>query len=358
MMQNKKKRWALAIFAFVMLCIALWLNPVGRYLIIQGYHQAQVILFRKSIASLVKDPNTSKETLEKLKTVGKIKEFGISLGLKNTKSYNSVFDNGNGPPVWAVSASRKDKLQAVTWQFPIVGTVPYLGFFNKEDAKREFNKLKGRGYDALMRPASAYSTLGILPDPLFTSMLNGGKEYLAETIIHEMTHATIYVKGDTDFNESVATFVGNQGGLDFLKFAYGPKSKEVKNSLDYKHDDEIFSEFMAGVYDELDKYYSSPISPCEKIKGREAIFKKVKERFKKEIKPRLKTSAYDYFEKLKLNNAYILFNRRYHKSVSIFQQLYEAKGSDLKETISFLKTVNGDKDAEKRIKEEIKKKAP
>ena len=203
--------------------------------------------------------------------------------------------------------------------------------------------MKARGFDVLARPVSAYSTLGIFPDPLFSSMLRGNEEYLANTIIHEMTHETVYVKGQTNFNESLAVFVGDTGAVEYLKYKYGADSKQVKNSLAYKHDDRIFSDFMADLYDRLDAFYKSPISRENKIKGREKIFEEARLRFLKEIKPKLETNSFDYFEKLKLNNAYILFNRRYHQKVNDIEKLHRLLGSDLKKTISYLKTLKNTK---------------
>jgi predicted aminopeptidase len=327
-------------------------NPIGRYLLVQGYHQLKVLAGARSIARILSASSLDSETRKKLLLVGEIKRFGLSLGLEKTGAYETVFDNGKGPVVWAVTACPKDRLEAVTWKFPVAGRVPYLGFFKKEDARKALDGLKSKGYDALMRPVSAYSTLGILPDPLFTSMLMGSEEYLADLILHEMTHATVYLKGDAGFNESFATFVGMQGGLDFLKFRYGENSPEVGRSLDYKEDDERFSAFMAGLYDRLDRLYKSSLSTREKLSGREKIFEEAKEEFNREVRPGLKSGAFDAFDRIPLNNAYIILNRKYHRDVGIFEELYKANGNDLGRTVAFVKSVKKEKDPAGRIREE------
>jgi len=353
--KNYKKILLLIVILLFIGGIVLYSIPVTRYIIRQGYYQVKIILTRRSIEDMLKDPNLDKETRKKLLLVGEIKEFGMSLGLNTTDSYRTVYDTRGKPVVWAVSACPKDKLIPVKWKFPIVGEVPYLGYFRKEDALKMRDKLKSEEYDTLVRPVQAYSTIGILPDPLFSSLLFGSEEGLANTILHEMTHETVFIKSDMPFNESVANFVGNVGGVEFLKKKYGADSMQVRISLNIKHDDEIFSEFMADLYDELDKFYKSDITREEKISGREKIFKKYQDNFKKYIKPRLQTRLFDFFPKLKLNNAYILYNRRYHKDYNIFYDLYETQGRDLKKTISFLKSIKNEKDIKERIREEIQK---
>jgi predicted aminopeptidase len=352
---NKKKLIIASVIIFVCTAILLFSIPITRYLLIQGFYQGKIFFGRKSIDVMLKDPNLDPQIREKLIVVGEIREFGMLLGLRETNSYKSVYDTGGHPIVYSVNACHKDRLQPVTWKFPIVGRMPYLGFFSRDDALREFKKLEDRGYDVLIRNVSAYSTLGILQDPLYTSMLRGSEEYLANTIIHEMTHETVFVKNDMDFNESLANFIGNQGAVEFLKHKYGENSEEVRLSLDYKHDVEIFTEFMANFYDRLNEFYNQPISSEEKIQGREQVFEETKTIFVQEIKPVMKTGNFNHFEKLKLNNAYVLYNRCYHKDYNIFEDLWQKQGGDLKITIEFLKSIPHDKNIKNRILEEIER---
>lgn len=352
----KKKSKIIAAVLVVLIVtggLVLYSIPICRYLMIQGFYQVKVITGRKPISRMLEDPDINSELRKKLLLVNEIKQFGKSLGLKSTDSYSSVYDVGDKPIAYAVSACHKDKLEAVYWNFPIVGRMPYLGYFRKEDAVKQFKLLQKQGYDVIMRPVSAYSTIGFMPDPLFSSLLLGSEEYLANTILHEMTHETIFIKNNMDFNESLANFVGNKAAVEFLKHKYGEDSEQVIQSTNYKHDDEIFSEFIADLYDELDRFYKSPISREEKIRGREKIFQKAKSDFVNKIKPQLLTSSFDYFERINLNNAYMLFNRRYHKEYNVFKELYRLQGEDLKKTITFLKTIRRDKNISKRVKEEI-----
>ena len=107
--------------------------------------------------------------------------------------------------------AEKDQLKLFSWSFPIVGKVTYKGFFTQEGALKEKGGLDERGYDTYLQPSGAYSTLGWLKDPIFSSMLKWDDGTLANLILHEMAHATVYFKGKTDLNEQMATFIGNQG---------------------------------------------------------------------------------------------------------------------------------------------------
>jgi predicted aminopeptidase len=62
----------------------------------------------------------------------------------------------------------------------------------------------------------AYSTLGWFDDPLLSSMLQGGDQHIAALIFHELAHQRLYVRNDSSFNESFASFVEQQGLRQWL----------------------------------------------------------------------------------------------------------------------------------------------
>ena len=153
------------------------------------------------------------------------------------------------------------------WNFPITGKVTYKSFFTKEGALKEKRFLEGKGYDTFVQQAGAYSTLGWLKDPIFSSMLRWDEATLANLILHEMTHTTIYFKGQTDFNEQMATFVGNRGAIDFLTEKYGKGSIEVFEAIYNQEDDLLFSRWIDQACQRLSNFYAKEISRDEKIRG-------------------------------------------------------------------------------------------
>ena len=112
-----------------------------------------------------------------------------------------------------------------------MGTVPYRGYFDLKRAKKERDALEAKGYDTYLRSVSAYSTLGWFSDPVLSSMLHYRDADLASLVIHEMTHATVWIPGDINFNESLASFVGDAGAILFFKSKFGPDAQVVRDVL-------------------------------------------------------------------------------------------------------------------------------
>jgi len=169
-------------------------------------------------------------------------------------------------------------------------------------------------------------------------MLEWDRAPLANLILHEMTHGTIYIKGHTDFNEQAATFVGNQGSINFLTEKYGADSKEVAFARRLQEDDLLFGRWIDQACRRLTDFYEKDIPKAEKVKGREAIFQSIKEEFK-EIKPRLQTDTYSNFERVPLNNAVLLSYHRYIHRLSSFGPMYDYLDRDLGRVVDFFKRI-------------------
>jgi predicted aminopeptidase len=280
----------------------------------------------------------NKEIQEKILFIQEVKKYGEErLGLKRTKNYSRLYEV-KGPILYVVTASKKDRLELYRWNFPIVGNVTYKGFFTKEEALQEKMELDGRGYDTYLRPSEAYSTLGWLKDPIFSSMLKWDEGTLTNLILHEMVHATVYFKGQTDFNEQLATFVGNQGAIDFLKETYGLDSKKVRRAVESQEDDLLFSRWIDQAYERLSKFYNPSISKEERIKGREEVFESLQHEFG-EIRPRFKTERYLSFGQAPLNNAVLLAYSQYFHRLEILEKPYEYLGRDLRRMIAWMKEI-------------------
>jgi predicted aminopeptidase len=308
------------------------------YLSKLGWHQARVSLGSVPVQEVMEDDRREAQSKEKIRFIQEVKSFGEErLHLKKTKNYSTFFDV-EGPILYAVTASEKDRLKLHSWSFPIAGRVTYRSFFSRKDALKEQKSLEEEGYDTFVQGVGAYSTLGWMKDPIFSSMLNWSEAALANVILHEMTHATIYFKGKTDMNEQLASFVGNRGAIDFLTEKYGPGSKEVLEAVSTQHDDLLFSGWIDKVSERLSSFYGQPISRDEKLKGREAVFQSIRGEFE-EVSVRLKADCYRGFDRQPLNNAVILAYRRYIHGLEKFEALYDRLGRDLKKVIEFLKEI-------------------
>ena len=242
------------------------------YLLKQSTRQIIMLLNQRDVDDMLADPSVPPETRSKLLLVGAIKEFGERrLRLTRTSNYTRFHDTEGRPVVFLISASRKDRFEPYTWWFPVVGTVPYKGFFDREDAVWEARILEEEGWDVAIGGAAAYSTLGYFPDPVLSTMLDLPEERLAALLLHEMTHGTLYVPGRTDFNEGLASFVGWQGALEFARERYGVDSKQYDGAVRAWAREERRDREARELFRRLDEFYRSDAPPGARIRLRDSI---------------------------------------------------------------------------------------
>ena len=332
-MQRLKLFLYLIPLAILWLCCGCESTP---YVMQLAWHQASVAYHSVAVQKVLESPSVDSSAKEKIRFIQEVKRFGEQeLGLKKTRNYTTYFEV-KGPILHAVTACEKDSFTLRTWSFPIVGEVTYKGFFKREEALLEKRSLEGEGLDTFVQPVGAYSTLGWLRDPIFSSMLKRSHAALANLILHEMTHATIYFKGETDFNEEVATFIGNRGAIAFLSRKYGADSEEVRRAIEMQEDDLLFSRWIDHCYERLSTLYARELPREEKLRQREEIFRSLKEEFE-ETQGRFKTDSYKGLEKLDLNNATLMAYRRYVHGLKRFEGLYQGCGGDLRKAVESLK---------------------
>lgn len=254
--------------------------------------------------------------------------FAQQIGLNSKNQYTTFYDTEGEPISWNVSAAPQNSFTPYTWHFPFVGEVPYKGFFSRTRAEGEYDKLKSQGYDVLLRPVSAYSTLGYLSDPLLSTMLSYPPHVLVDLILHELTHATMYAKGHTDFNESVATFIGQEGARQFLKKRYGEDNPYLKSALEEKRDRERFQFFLKDLTQALDSLYQTSTNDPELLNKRKQVFNQAQGHFKKTL-PLYSNQGYEAFLHWEINNARLLSYRRYNSKQNVFRRIHDSLEGDL-----------------------------
>ncbi|PWJ58524.1 putative aminopeptidase [Dyadobacter jejuensis] len=233
-----------------------------RELLSYGYMQAKgqldIIWNVVPVEEVLQDPSFPDSLKAQIRLIEEIKQFGVdSLGLTPSDNYTTFYDQKGKPLIWLVTASEKYRIKAYKWHFPIIGSFPYKGYFDSTRAVSDELVLKNKGYDTDIGEVSAWSTLGYLKDPILSSMLTKSEGSLANLILHELTHGTLFVKSNLELNENLASFIGNYGAERFLIFKYGPDSKELKNYRFSKNYNEAYAQHMLRGSQILDSLYDS-----------------------------------------------------------------------------------------------------
>jgi len=330
----------LLIIGILAIIIFIYLDLIS-YLLHVGAGQANLLFNSKPISTLLKEHDLPLELKNKFLLVSEIKEFAEKeIGLKATSNYTKYFHTDNSCIVYVVSASPADRLEIYIWHFPFMGGFPYKGFFDKKKALKEKTKFESNGYDTNLREVTTYSTLGWFSDPLLSTMLQDDDYELANLIIHESTHATIFVKNQVTFNENLALFVGYEGALQFVRKKYGNNSIYEQQAIKLSHDSKIFSNYINYLCKKLEKIYSQNIGFSEKIQQKIKLFKEEKQKYKTDWQPKFESNAYNRFITLEWNNALLLAYRTYYQDLSEFYRTFKEHGDNLKTTVEYYKTVN------------------
>lgn len=337
--------------------LAPWLTGCQiTYLAKSAYSQLNLLRRRVPLEEALRDPHLTDEQKRKLRLAQAARLFAeTELGLKPTKNYSSYVQLDRPYVTYVVSAAPKDELKHHLWRYPIVGSMPYKGFFNPDDAAQEASALATEGLDVYIRGVSAYSTLGWFRDPILSSMLSYRDFDLVNTIIHETVHATIFIKSEADFNERLATFIGNKGTTLFYERNEGATGPTLADMIKDQNDDHLFSEFISRELDSLEKWYETrkavggPITEEE----RKARFAEIQTRFRETIRSRLSLpDSFKGFETADLNNARLLTYRLYVQDLDEFERVFAKLGGDFRRMVEFCKSLEREADPKARLARE------
>ena len=212
--------------------------------------------------------------------VPRVKRFAEAHGMTPTHSYEEYVALDGPAVVYVVSACSPLAFEPKNWTFPIVGDVPYLGWFHRRDALRYARELAGDGWDVDLRSSVAYSTLGWFADPVLSSMIPEGEEAVGElvdTVLHESVHATVYVPSQSPFNESLASFVADRLTDDYLSERFGPSAPETRAFRRAERRGRSRTRRMHAVYLELDELYRSALPDEDKLERKHAVLEALRQ---------------------------------------------------------------------------------
>lgn len=331
----------LAGFVVLLAVLAVIFHELVGYGIMQARGQLKVIWNARPVDEVLQDPNFPDSLKTKLRLIQEVRRFAVdSLGITPSENYTSVYDQQGKYILWNVTAASPFAMEPFQWTFPFLGSFPYKGFFDLEEAKQERARLDSAGYDTSISPVSGWSTLGWFRDPILSMMLERPDGDLAELIIHELTHGTLYVKDSVTFNENLATFVGRQGAIRLLRHKFGADSPELHSYLHSEHDyEKLYTHYLRGAR-KLDSLYQTMTDqmPDEKKAA-------LKQDMIRSVMQNLDTLTFlgrepiRWKEENKLpNNTFFMSYLRYRGKMEDFEkELRESFGGNLSAYVTYLK---------------------
>lgn len=305
----------------------------GCYLARAAVEEARILAGRRPIRELIADPSVADSVKDKLRLVLAARRFAAdSLGLDPGESFTSYTDIGRDTLVLVLSAARRDSLVGYSWRYPVVGRLPYRGFFELSDALEARRELEARGYDTYLRTSDAFSTLGWFDDPLLSTTLRHDTLDLVNTVIHEITHSTYFPKGQAVFNESFASFVGARGAERFFRSRGSTEAAAMSDAA--WRDQKVLSAFWASLSRSLDSAFAAhPGSRERRLLARDTVYANARLALVDSVGPLLRTIGPWYAQRVPLNNAYVLARVVYAKELALFDEIYWAEERDLRATI-------------------------
>ena len=287
--------------------------------------QWQLLRAREPVAEVIADPSRPQLLRDHLAQSQKARTFASEhLHLPDNQSYRLYADIGRPYVVWNVFATQEFSLAPQTHCFPIAGCVAYRGYYRQGAARGEAALLHQQGLDVSIGGVEAYSTLGWFNDPIMNSMMNWGDERLATLIFHELAHQRFYVKDDTEFNESFANFVEQEGTRQW-RAAQG--LAPLGNSTRQQRDQ--FTQLILDTRKRLEKLYAQPLSADAMHQAKAAEFEGLRREYRQ-----LRDNQwggdkrYDAWMNLPMNNARLLPFGLYDQWVPAFAALFRQEGGD------------------------------
>ncbi|MBS2023196.1 MAG: aminopeptidase [Deltaproteobacteria bacterium] len=283
-----------------------------------GAGQFTLITSARPLDEAKVSPSTPPAVRALLEEVDPILRYADAQGLKRTQNYQRYVALHRSAPVWVVSACPELSLTPKTWSFPIAGRFPYLAWFSPRAARDFADSLALEGLDVDVRPARAYSTLGWFDDPLLSSMLTSGPSAsgeLADDLLHESTHATLHISGQTPFNEGLATFAGTRLARGYLIATYGTEGRATKAFEEDEQRRKETSQLLSDAAKALDTLYRSPASDDDKRKQKKSILTQLQNQLG---------------WRRAITNATLSQHRTYQTGEALFDKLLKACASDFK----------------------------
>jgi predicted aminopeptidase len=305
-----------------------------RYITRAGLEETRILRAREPIAELVTGREHDPVVRQSLRLVLESRDYAARLGLNAKETYTTYADVGRDTLMLVLQAAPRDCICPYTWKYPIVGRIPYKGFFDLEAGQRSADRLAAQGYDVYLRPSAAFSTLGWFNDPLLSTALTHDSVELAALVFHEIAHNTVYVKSATPFNESFAEFVGYRSAESF--FRERGDSANARAAADRLHDEMVLGEYYAELVARLDTLYASKPDSAALERGRAEAGAWARAQLLGPVGARLRSYRIGNLPERPVNNARLIGATIYRTRLDLFDRWHERHGRDVRESVAAL----------------------
>lgn len=270
---------------------------------------------RQRIEQVLQEETSPDWVRNRLEHVKSVLEFAEKSQLNARRSYRYYIETRSEAVSYLVQAAPRDKLEFLTWWFPFVGRVPYLGYFEKVSRDRKALELETEGFDVAKGSVGAFSGLGWFEDPIYTSMLRRHEFSLSHLLFHELTHRSVWIRGSVEFNEKLAEFVAVRLNREFL--ASRGDREQLKKYNAYLKDRVRFSKWLVGLRQSLTELYEKKLPFSETAPRKAEIFAY---HLREENRPKFDQS--DLIGKSEWNNATVLGRSLYEPDFEKFDKAY------------------------------------
>lgn len=291
--------------------------------------QARLMLAREPVSDLLESNRTDPELHTRLGEAQRILKFAQdTLQLPVADQYSHYVDTGRERAVWALFAAPEFSLQPKEWCYPLIGCASYRGYFSRELAETEQQRLAADQFDTWIGGVRAYSTLGWFDDPLLNTFIRLETPELAALLFHELAHQVLYVPDDTGFNESFASFVEREGVRLWLESRQ--RTSQWDTYLQEEAMRERFHRIVADSIRELDRLYRSELAPAQMRAAKTSLMNQLRQTYAEEVSVAPAFKRYAAWFEGPLNNAKLSTVTTYQRWVSEFERLFIASGRDFK----------------------------
>ena len=310
------------------------------YLTEQGIGQVKLQWRGEKNEKILNDPSTSEDIKRKIILVEEYKKFFYYyFGLKASNIYSKTTMLDDKAVTYLLIASPHTSMKAYEFEFPIMGSFPYLGFFSLDSAKSFAKNLeKDEDLVTWIRPVYAYSTLGYLEDRILSSFFEYDDVELAELVFHELFHTIFFIKDDIDLNENLANLYGKQMLREYFK-----DREELKNFLSNQEKKSQLEKRMVELIGLLQAEFNKLGGFITSKKADELTNRFVTEVFKPDLKDlcqKLLLEESDCKFKDSWNQATFAAFLTYEEEQDFLYHLQKTKNLNLKEFLAWLKNEN------------------